>query len=122
MSPAGTDVVGPVSQRTKHEGSYRKSPLVGSCGQHATVRVPAGQGHCEAPGPWAAAGAARTSAPEMCVSARSGCAAYEGFRTRALQSKYWPGARVGRSKARAGMRGKLRRLAEHYKRLQVTAG
>jgi hypothetical protein len=29
MPLAGTDVVGPVSQRQKHEGGDRESPLVG---------------------------------------------------------------------------------------------
>ena len=41
---------------------------MGSCGQHTTVQVPSGQGHCEKPGPWADADTARTSGPEMCVS------------------------------------------------------
>jgi hypothetical protein len=69
MPPAGTDVITPASQRQEHEVSSLEGPLVGGCGQHATVQVPSGQGHCETPGPWTDAGAARTSGPAMCVSA-----------------------------------------------------
>jgi hypothetical protein len=108
MPPAGTDVIAPASQRQKHEVGGLESPLVGSCGQHATVQVPSGQGHCETLGPWADAGAARTSGPEMCVSARSVVP-----RTRASR----PGARVGMQVESTGgvARKKLRRRAEHYK-------
>jgi hypothetical protein len=38
----------------------------------------------------------------MCVSARSSCAVCEGFRARALWSKYRPGARVGRQAKSTG--------------------
>jgi hypothetical protein len=42
--PAGTDVIAPASQRQKHEVGGLEGPLVGSCGHHATVRVPSGKG------------------------------------------------------------------------------
>jgi hypothetical protein len=88
---------------------------VGSCGQHAAVQVPSGQGHCETPGPWADAGVARTSGPEMCVSARS---VVSRTRTSGLghcdpSTDLAPGWVM--SKAWAGLRGKLRRRAKHYK-------
>jgi hypothetical protein len=48
MPPADLDVGGSASQRqTSVADANLKTPLVGSCGQHATVQVPSGQGHFE---------------------------------------------------------------------------
>jgi hypothetical protein len=80
MPPAGTDVIAPALQRHQHEVGGLEGPLVGGCGQHDTVQVPSGQGHCE------------SSDVRLCAF---GGAAYEGFRARALRSKYRPGDRVG---------------------------
>jgi hypothetical protein len=65
MQTAGTDVIAPASQRQQHEVGGLESPLVGGCGQHATVQVPSGQGHCQTPGQWVDAGAAPTLGPAM---------------------------------------------------------
>jgi hypothetical protein len=118
MPPAGTDVIAPVLQRHQQEVCCLEGPLVGGCGQHATVQVPSGQGHCETPGPWSDAVDARTSGPVMCSSARSVVP-----RTRASGLGHCDpstGLVTGwacRSKSRAGLREKLRRRSEHYKRL-----
>jgi hypothetical protein len=117
MPPAGTDVIVSASQRQQYEVGCLEGPLVGGCGQHDTVQVPSGQGHCETPGPWADAGDARTSGPVMCVSA---CSVVPSTRASGLGHWYPSTGLVPgwacRSKARAGLREKLRHRAEHYKR------
>jgi len=116
MPSAGTDVIVPALQRQKHEVGCLEGPLVGGCGQHDTVQVSSGQGYCKTPGPWADAGDARTSGPAMCVSV---CLVVQHTRTSGLghcdpSSGLVPGWAC-RSKARAGLREKLSRCAEHYK-------